>query len=158
MFCASQSMCAAVGGSVCSRGPSVTLVQCCVPSHTPENLTKFMAWWHSCWECSPLPCALFLVFPAALKGTGFSGFLRSGMHTLCHGKEPVRVQQGQMLLKRNPRLSGAVVAWSHPPVLLPHSQQLALLSWSVVLIHLELAFSLVERQSISNSFAISGIL
>lgn len=103
---------------------------------------KFMVWWHSCSECSPLPCALFLVFPAALKRTGFSGFLRSGMHTLCHGKEPVREHRVQMLLKRNPRLSGAVVAWSHHPVLLAHSQQLALLSRSVVLIPLELAFSL----------------
>lgn len=32
-----QSTCAAVGGSVCSRGPQVTLVQCCVPSLTAEN-------------------------------------------------------------------------------------------------------------------------
>lgn len=64
------------------------------------------------------------------------------MHTLCRGKEPVREHQVQMLLKRNPHLSGTVVAWSHHPVLLAHSQQLALLSWSVVLIHLELAFSL----------------
>lgn len=74
-----------------------------------------MIWWHSCSECSPLPRALFLVFPAAVKRTGFSGFLRSGMHTLCHGKEPVRVHRVQMLLKRNPRLSEAVVAWSHSP-------------------------------------------
>lgn len=64
------------------------------------------------------------------------------MHTLCHGKEPVREHGVQMLLKRNPRLSGAVVAWSHHPVLLAHSHQFVFLSCSAVLIHLELAFSL----------------
>lgn len=80
------------------------------------------------------------------------------MHTLCHGKEPVREHGVQMLLKRNLRLSGAVVPCSHPPVLLAHSQQLVLLSWSVVLIHLELSFSRMEMQSVSNSFKISDTL
>lgn len=161
VFCAWQSVCAAVEGSVCSRGPwgdAGTVLT--VFHHLQLKISaKFIVWWHSCSECSPLPCALFSVFPAALKRTGFSGFLRSGMHTLCHGKEPVREHRVQMLLKRNPHLSGTVVAWSHHPVLLAHSQQLVLLSWSVVLIHLNLLpHLLMEMQSVSNSLKISGIL
>lgn len=120
----------------------MTLVQCCVPSLTAENFGQVHGLVAFLLGVQPLALCFVFGFSCSLKRTGFSGFLRSGMHTLCHGKEPVRVHGVQMLLKRNPRLSGAVVAPSHHPVLLAHSQQLALLSWSAVLIHLELAFSL----------------
>lgn len=111
------------GAQSAAGGPGVTPVTAF--HHLQLKISaKFMVWWHFCSECRPLPCALFLVFPAALKRTGFSGFLRSGMHTLCHRKEPVREHRVQMLLKRNPCLSGAVVAWSHHPVLLAHLSSL----------------------------------
>lgn len=57
-----------------------------------------MVWWHSCtiaqawWLAS-----LFLVFPAAFRRTGFSGFLRSGMHTLCYQEETFQWMLDQTL-------------------------------------------------------------
>lgn len=78
------------------------------------------------------------------------------MHTLCHGKEPVREHGVQMLLKRNPRLSGAVVPWSHPPSS-AGSFSAACASLLECCSH-PLVFSRMEMQSVSNSFKISGIL
>lgn len=81
----------------------------------------------------------FLVFPAAFKRSGFSGFLRSGVHTPCATrKRPLgehSTERFRSHLKRNPPFGRNAVAQVVPPrFVLVNSLRLCLFP-GAVLIH-----------------------
>jgi len=96
--------------------------------------------------------SLFWFFPAAFRRTGFSGFLRSGMHTLCYGKRPHYercIRHFRLLLKRNPPPSRKAVTQLVSPTLFSWLAPCSLSSSPgvVVLIHWGLTFSLAHRNT-----------